>query len=107
MAFCRLILQNAAAQPAGTNLYVVTHVDIAGTPAMVAESTKLLREFSADSHKDPGVVRFELLLQNGRLNHFTIVEVWQSREAFEAHAGADHTKRFREKIQPMLGSPFD
>lgn len=106
MAFCGL-LQMAAAQTPGNNVYVVTHVDIAGTPAIVAEATRLLKEFSADSRKDPGVVRFELLLQDGRLNHFTIVSVWQTREAFEAHSGAEHTKRFREKIQPMLGSPFD
>jgi len=97
----------APAQAPGKNVYVVIHVDIAGTPAIVADATKLLREFSADSQKDQGVVRFELLIQDGRLNHFTIVEVWQTREAFEAHAGAEHTKRFREKIQPMLGSPFD
>ena len=101
------LFQEAAAQAPAKNVYVVTHVDIAGTPAIVAEATRLLREFSADSQKDPGAVRFELLIQDGRLNHFTIVEVWQSREAFEAHSGAEHTKRFREKIQPMLGSPFD
>jgi len=112
-ALCALILvscaltQKAAAQSPGKNVYIVTHVDIAGTPEIVAEATRLLREFSADSQKDRGVVRFELLIQDGRLNHFTIVEVWQTRDAFEAHSSADHTKRFREKIQPMLGSPFD
>ena len=101
------LAQKAAPQTPGKSVYVVTHVDIAGTPAIVAEATRLLKEFSADSQKDPGVVRFELLLQDGRLNHFTIVAVWQTRDAFEAHSGADHTKRLREKIQPMLGSPFD
>jgi len=106
MALCGL-MQTAPAETPSKNVYVVTHVDIAGTPAIVAEATKLLREFSADSRKDPGVVRFELLIQDGRLNHFTIVSVWQTREAFEAHSGAEHTRRFREKIQPMLGSPFD
>jgi len=112
LTFCALFLmtfsmvQKAAAQTPG-QVYVVTHVDIAGTPAIIADATRLLREFSADSRKDHGVVRFELLLQDGRLNHFTIVSVWQSREAFEAHSGAEHTRRFREKIQPMLGSPFD
>jgi quinol monooxygenase YgiN len=106
MALCGL-MQTAAAQTPNKNVYVVTHVDIAGTPAIVADATKLLREFSADSQKYPGVVRFELLIQDGRLNHFTIVSVWQTREAFEAHSGSEHTRRFREKIQPMLGSPFD
>jgi quinol monooxygenase YgiN len=102
-----VMFNQATAQTPDRNVYVVTHVDIAGTPAVVAEATRLLKEFSADSQKDQGVVRFELLLQDGRLNHFTIVGVWRTREAFEAHSGAEHTKRFREKIQPMLGSPFD
>jgi len=35
------------------------------------------------------------------------VEVWQSREAFEAHDASPHTRAYREKLQPMLGSPFD
>jgi quinol monooxygenase YgiN len=112
MALCGLpfmssAVRKAAAQTPAKNVYVVTHVDIAGTPDIVAEATRLLREFSADSQKARGAIRFELLLQDGRLNHFTMVEVWQTREAFEAHSGAEHTKRFREKIQPMLGSPFD
>jgi quinol monooxygenase YgiN len=101
------VAQQAAAQAPAGSVYVVTHVDVAGTPAIVAEATRLLKEFSADTKKDQGVVRFELLIQDGRLNHFTIVGVWQSRDAFEAHSSAEHTKRFREKIQPMLGSPFD
>src|SRR5277367_1930061 len=99
LAFCGLMAMTfAAAQAPGKNVYVVTHVDIAGTPAVVADATSLLREFSAESKKDPGVVRFELLIQDGRLNHFTILEVWQTRDAFEAHNGAAHTKRFRDKI---------
>jgi quinol monooxygenase YgiN len=106
IALCGLMLMSSMVGQ-DKNVYVVTHVDIAGTPEVVAEATRLLREFSADSKKDRGVVRFELLIQDGRLNHFTIVEVWQTRDAFEAHSSAEHTKRFREKIQPMLGSPFD
>jgi len=67
----------------------------------------LLQQFAADSVKDPGSVRFELLREPNRINHFTIVEVWQSKQAFETHLIAAHTKSFREKIQPLLGSPFD
>ena len=102
------VLRNAAAQePArgGKSVYVVTHVDV--TPNYTADATKALHEFAAESKKDPGVVRFEVLQQDSRANHYTIVEVWQTRQAFEAHSAAEHTKRFREKLQPMLGSPFD
>ena len=99
----------AQAQQSGPNknVYVVTHVDLATNGERLAAATKVLQEFAAESQKDPGDIRFELLVQDGRLNHFTIVEIWQTREAFEAHASAEHTKRFREKIQPVMGSPFD
>ena len=93
------------AQGANDKLYVVTHVDL--TPNYATDGTKLLQQFTAESRKDPGVVRFELLQDNARPNHFTILGVWQNSKAFEGHEETEHTKRFREKLQPMLGSPFD
>jgi len=92
-------------QEPADKLFVVTHVDL--TPNYAAEGSKLLQQFAADSRHDPGVVRFELLDDNARSNHFTLVEVWENSKSFEAHEAAEHTKRFREKLQPMLGSPFD
>ena len=90
----------------GKILYGVTHVDIAGRGEVLDQATSLIREFEADSRKDPGVVRFEVLQQDGHPNHFTIFEVWETRQAFEAHLAAPHTRHFREKLQPLLGSPF-
>ncbi|MDP8991199.1 MAG: antibiotic biosynthesis monooxygenase, partial [Acidobacteriota bacterium] len=81
----------APAQDPGPKLYVVTHVDIAGQ-ALAAEASILLEQFATDSVKDPGSVRFELLREPNRINHFTIVEVWQNRQAFETHLALPHTK---------------
>lgn len=102
-----LLLLTAAGAALGqdTKLYVVTHVDL--TPNYLADGNKLLQKFASDSHKDKGVVRFELLDDVSRKNHFTIVSVWENQAAFDAHLEANHTKEFREKLQPMLGSPFD
>ncbi len=86
-------------------LYVVTHVDL--TPNYTVDGTQLLQKFASDSHKDTGVVRFELLQDLSRKNHFTIVEVWENHAAFDAHLESAHSKQFRDKLQPMLGSPFD
>jgi quinol monooxygenase YgiN len=88
------------------NFYGVTHVDIAGRGEVLDRATILIREFEADSRKDAGVVRFEVLQQDGHPNHFTIFEVWQTRQDFEAHLATPHARRFREKLQPLLGSPF-
>ena len=42
-----------------------------------------------------------------RANHFAIVEVWQSKQAYDAHLAAAHSKVFRDALQMGLGSPFD
>jgi len=98
-------LAAGAQQQAPKQLYVVTYIDV--FPNYAADTNKFLLQFAADSRKDNGSVRFEVLRDVERTNHFTIVEVWQTRQAYEAHLALDHTKQFREKIQPGLGSPFD
>jgi len=99
--------QQPAAPPPTGPVYVVTHVDIIGGQQGVADAIKLMHDFQVQSLKDPGATRFEVLQQDSRLNHFVILEIWQSREAYDAHNGLAHSRQFREKIGPMLGSPFD
>ena len=100
-----IALAFAPSTPPDQNVYIVSHID--ATPDHSADTAKLLKDFATDHHKDPGSVRFEVMVQDGRPNHFTIVEVWRTRQAFEAHSALDHTKRFREQLHPYLGSPFD
>ncbi len=97
---------NGRAARESKNLYAITHVDIGGRGDILTQATELIQQFAADSRKDPGVIRFEILQQDGHPNHFTIYEVWQTRQAFETHLAAPHTRQFREKLQPLLGSPF-
>jgi quinol monooxygenase YgiN len=86
-------------------VYVVTHIDLMpnGTPAGVA----LLKQFVGESAKEKNCVRFEILQQAGRPNHLTLVGIWKDQKAFDAHDSAPYTKEFREKIQPLIGSPWD
>ncbi len=86
-------------------VYVVTHIDI--TPNYAEAAKKLLTEFAAATRTDDALIRYDLLQQDSRANHFVAVEVWESRDAYEAHGGHPHSIAFREKLQPMLGSPFD
>jgi len=67
-------------------LYVVTYVDV--FPNFADDTMKALRQFAADSRKDAGSVRFEFLQDVVRTNHFSIVEVWQNRRAYDAHQQA-------------------
>ena len=86
-------------------LYVVTHVDV--MPKFTAPARDLLKLFAVDSRKDTGAVRIEVLEELNRPNHSTVVEVWKDAKAYEDHLATEHTRAYRTKLQPMLGSPFD
>jgi quinol monooxygenase YgiN len=101
-----LFLICGATAQAQEPVYVVTHIDVAGN-TFVQPANALLRQLVADTAKEKGCSRIEILVQDGRPNHFTLVGVWKDKQAFEEHDGAGYTKQFREKIQPMLGSPWD
>jgi quinol monooxygenase YgiN len=92
-------------QAAHDRIYVVTHVDI--IPPQKDAGTKLVQQYVADSRKDQGLVRMDAGSEISRGNHISIVEVWQTRKAFDEHVAAGHTRQFRQQIDPMLGSPYD
>jgi quinol monooxygenase YgiN len=96
---------SALAQGAGGRLHVVAHVDV--TPKFADDTAKALLAYGVDSRKDAGAVRIDVLVEAGRPNHFTLIELWESRAAYDAHIAKDHTRAFREKLHPWLGSPYD
>src|SRR5437870_12154810 len=95
----------AVAQQPGPQLHVVTYIDV--FPQFAAVTTAALKQLATDSLKDAGAVRFEVLRDVERTNHFTILELWRDRAAYDAHLQQPNTKLFREKIQPGLGGPLD
>ena len=86
-------------------VYVVTHIDL--LPTGVNPGLAAMKQLVAETTKEKDCVRFEVMQQDGRPNHFTVVGVWKDRKAFEAHDAAPYTKEFREKLQPFVGSPWD
>ena len=86
-------------------VYVVTHVDV--IPPRKDDGVAALKRLAEDARKDPGLVRFDVVQQVNRPNHFTVVEVWADRKAFDAHVMAPHTRQFRERLAPMNGALYD
>jgi autoinducer 2-degrading protein len=86
-------------------IYAITHVDVTGDHK--DNAVALLRSMSDDSRKDDGNLRFDVLQQNNRPNHFTVVEVWANRKAQADHTAAPHTRAFRGQLQPMQGALYD
>ena len=91
--------------PPATAVYVVTHVDT--VPEAASKSPLVLTQLAGPSRKERDNLRFDVLQHSTRGNHFTVVEVWASDKSLEAHAGAAHTMKYREEVQPLIGSPLD
>ena len=90
--------------PSGA-LYVVTHVDV--FPAGKDQAAELVKAQADAARKDDGNVRYDVLQWDGHPNHFTLVEAWRDRKAFDASAAASHTKQFRQKLMPLEGALYD
>ncbi len=106
LALFALALPNPALAQTEAPLYVVTYIDV--FPDFAANTAKALEDFAAASGKDPGFVRFEVMRDVDRINHFAVVEVWRTRKEYEAHLGQGHTKAVpRQAFRRDFGSPFD
>ena len=100
-----LSVDTATTASAARAVYVATHVDV--IPPRKDDAVVALKQLAEDSRKDSGRVRFDVVQQTNRPNHFTVVEVWTDRAAFDAHAMAPHSRRFRDQLGPMSGSLYD
>jgi len=85
--------------------WVVTHVDV--MPAYKDEAAAMLKDLGEASRTMPGHIRTIFGPQLSRGNHFTLIEIWTNRTAFEAYQAAKPTRTFRTKLGPMLGALYD
>jgi quinol monooxygenase YgiN len=86
-------------------LYVITHVDV--FPAGKDQAAELVKAQADAARKDDGNLSYDVLQWDGHPNHFTLVEAWRDRKAFDASAAAPHTKEFRDKLTPLEGALYD
>ena len=86
-------------------VYVVTHIDVPGMSRDAA--MRLMQPLIDQSRNDPGNVRFDLVHQENRTNHFTAIEAWMDQKSGDVHQLAPHTRTFRREIAPLLGALYD
>src|SRR5204862_7615618 len=90
--------------PAGA-VIAATHVDVA--PPNRDKTVVLLKAYSDAVRKTAGNLRFDVLQQTARTNHFTTVEVWKDQKSADAHEVAPATKDYRKEVGAMLGALYD
>ena len=98
-----LSVASGPAEASSKSVYVITHVDVSPDPKVAAMLTALAEA----SRLEEGNIRFDVLLHTMRSNHFEVIETWQSQKALENHAMSAATRKYRDDLQPFLGSPLD
>src|SRR5437879_7826971 len=83
-------------------VYVVTHVDV--IPPRKEDGLAAVKQLGEDSRAGAGNVRFEVVQQTNRPNHFTVVEVWKDAKAVEAQTITRLKRKFRDKPGPLFGA---
>jgi quinol monooxygenase YgiN len=86
-------------------LYVLTHVDV--FPSFKDQAIELVKAQADAARKDDGNLRYDVVQWDGHPNHFTLVEVWRDRKAFDASVTTPHNKEFRDKLTPLEGALYD
>ncbi len=86
-------------------VFVVSHVDV--PPPRKDELIAALNPLADTSRKGDGNARFEVVQQTSRPNHFTVIEAWKDRKAYDARGSAAPQRQFRDKLGPMLGALYD
>ena len=94
-----------SAQGGPLAVYVVTHVDV--FPAGKDQAAALVTALAEAGRKMPGNLRFDVLQVVGRPNHFTLVQGWRDRKAFDDSLMAAPTRDFRQKLTPLEGALYD
>ena len=62
-------------------------------------------ENAANSIKEPGIARFDVLQQTDDPAKFILVEVYRTREDTMKHKETLHYARWRDKVAPMMAVP--
>jgi quinol monooxygenase YgiN len=86
-------------------IIVVSHVDV--PPPKKDEVIAALNPLADASRKSSGNQRFEVVQQTSRPNHFTVVEAWKDKNAYDGSRAAETQRQFRDKLGPMLGALYD
>jgi quinol monooxygenase YgiN len=95
----------APAKSAKDPIYAVTHVDV--IPPQKDNGVAAVKQLAEDSRKHAGNLTFDVWQQTNRPNHFTVVESWANRGAFDLHEMQKDTREFRTKLATMTGALYD
>jgi quinol monooxygenase YgiN len=87
------------------SIFILTHVDV--FPVHKDQAIELVKARADAARKEDGNLQYDVLQWNGHPNHFSLVEVWRDRKAFDASVTAPQNKDYRQKLTPLEGALYD
>jgi quinol monooxygenase YgiN len=86
-------------------VFVVTHVDVPGN--VRDKAVPMLKTLAEATRKEAGNLRFDVVHQKGRTNHFTVMEIWKDQKSHDTHELAAPAREFRAQLTPITGALYD
>ena len=97
--------QSPPAAVPDTAIHVVTYLDL--LPNQAGPGRVLLVQQTLAERSQRGCRSSELLQEQGRSNHFLLVEAWGDGASLESYRATPEYLAFRTALQPAIGSPLD
>jgi quinol monooxygenase YgiN len=79
----------------------ITHVDV--VPAQKDNAAAALKQLANASREHPGNLQFHVWQQTDRPNHFSVIEAWSSRGAYNVHQMRNETRDFSRARSTTTG----
>lgn len=84
---------------------LIVHVHVHVKEANVADFVRATAANAAASRQEPGVVRFDLIREEGTTNRFVLVEMYRDAAAPAAHKQTAHYAAWRDAVEPWMAEP--
>ena len=84
---------------------LIVHVHVHVKPEHVSAFREATIENAANSVREPGIARFDVIQQADDPTRFVLVEVYRSVEATARHKETAHYARWRDAVASMMAEP--
>jgi quinol monooxygenase YgiN len=97
----------ARPEPGSGAIHMVEHVDF--QPPSAAAAQPAVKALAEASQKEAGALRYDIFQEPPpHANHYSVVAVWASRAAYDAHEEAAATRAFRAAtVMPARANLYD
>jgi quinol monooxygenase YgiN len=86
-------------------VYVVGYIDV--MPSAKNSVISAFKQFRDACRKEEGNLRCEVVQRLEQPNQFVTLQIWKDKNSFDAHASTPAATALRDKLRPLLESPYD